>query len=114
MNARPGLLAERENMTYKNFEKIQIGCSDIASLVARASDSLSEIHFGQDGYYHAYECFGDDVEIGAHYRKVFSGSTWLTIYDDLRVTYQVHSPNGFSKVDIYRAAEMGCIIHWHN
>ncbi|MBO5416740.1 MAG: hypothetical protein J6A83_08945 [Clostridia bacterium] len=101
---------------YKDFEKVYIGSSDIASLTVRSVQTVATLNFIEDGSYHAYECFGE-VEIGSHYTKVFSGKTWLTIYDDEGRTYKHHSWNQnteYPLVDIYRSGDFGCIIHWHN
>lgn len=78
--------------------------------------NISNIHFGEDGEYDAYECFGD-VEIGEHYKKVFEGEHWLRIYDDEKATYYKNGrefETEYKKVDIYRDGDFGCIIHWHN
>ena len=103
-----------EPHTYKDFPKISIGESDIASLTIRSCLNISLLRFGEDGDYYAYECIGDDIEIGAHYKKVFTGSHWLTIYDDNGVGYNRYAPEGYKAVDIYRAGEFGCIIHWRS
>lgn len=97
---------------YKDFEKVYIGSSDIASLTLRSVLIAGELDFGGDGSYYAYEVFGDDVEIGAHYKKVFSGSTWLWIYDDNGKAYNSGYHDGMA-VDVYQAGGYGCIIHWH-
>ena len=100
-------------MYYKSFDKVYLGISDIASLVARTCSGVFNLCFGGDGDYRAYECFGD-VEIGEHYKKVFEADTWLKIYDDERLTYYRYRPEEYSKCDIYRAGDYGCILHWHN
>jgi hypothetical protein len=100
--------------SYKDFEKTYIGASDMASLTIRSCKKVSAIDYAEDGAYMAYECYGDEVEIGSHYKLVFSGDFWLTIYDDIGRAYNEHQPNGFKKVDVYRAGEYGTIIHWHN
>ena len=97
--------------TYKDFDKRYIGSSDIASLTVRSGRDVSVLNFLSDGSYSAYEVIGNDVEIGSHYNKVFSGSTWLSIYDDSDMTYKARH-DGMT-VDIYRAGDFGCIIHWH-
>lgn len=98
--------------SYKEFNKIWLGESDITALTIRSVDSVYNLKFGADGSYHAYECFGD-VEIGGHYIKVFEGRRWLKIYDNTNLTYDKYFTK-YSQVDIYRAGEYGCIIHWHN
>lgn len=95
---------------YKEFERVYIGDSDMAELAVRSVQRVGLLAFGKDGCYHAYECFGEDVQIGDHYKKVFEGETWLKIYDDHELVYDRREDG--KKVDIYRAGEMGCIIHW--
>ena len=99
--------------SYKDFEKIYIGCSDISQLIISSSYGTRDLFFKADGRYEAYECF-DDCKIDDHYRLVFSGRSWLRIYDDEGLTYHRHKPNGYTRFDIYRAGDFGCIIHWHN
>lgn len=99
---------------YKSFSKISIGASDIASLTVRSIMNVGIVNFSEDGEYFAYECFGD-VEIGEHYTKVFSGNTWLMIYDDFgrtyyKSTYSTGEPKNF---DIYTSNKTA-IIHWHD
>lgn len=96
---------------YKDFEKVYIGTSDIASLTVRSVFDVHNLSFGEDGAYSAYECFGD-VEIGGNYSKVFSGKSWIKIYDDSELVYNKHFDE-FPFFDIYRAGNFGCIIHWH-
>ena len=100
-------------MFYKSCSKVYLGLSDIASLVVRDTNGVQELRFGGDGDYYAYECFGD-IEIGEHYKKVIEADIWLTIYDDERLTYKRYRPQEYSKCDIYRAGDYGCILHWHN
>ena len=95
---------------YEQFEKVFIGSSDIASLAVRSCRWVGLVYFGKDGDYSAYICDGD-VEIPPHYEKVFSGMEWLHLYDDQGLSYKCVGHN--KCVDIYRAGEMGCIIHWH-
>lgn len=97
-------------MTYKNFDRKYIGTSDIASLilVGYSDDGLKlkELHFGQDDSYFAYVVDGD-VEIGDHYHKVAEFRSWLKIYDDKELTKVFNA----GEIHVYRAGEMGCIIH---
>ena len=99
--------------SYKDFEKIYIGCSDIGSLIIRSPYVVKEMFFDADGRYEAYECFGE-VEIPEHYDLIYSGRTWLRIYDDNEKPYYRFRPNGYTRFDIYRAGDFGCVIHWHN
>ena len=63
------------------------------------------IHFGSDGVYSAY-IVDQEAEIGEHYKKVYSFTDWLKIYDDEGLAFDVCG----KEINIYRAAEMGCII----
>lgn len=96
--------------SYKDFEKKYIGTSDIAALTVRSGNQVFNLKFGGDDNYDAYEVIGD-AEIGSHYTKVFSGKHWLKIFDDREMQYNEYHYG--MAVDIYRAGEMGCIIHWH-
>jgi hypothetical protein len=100
-------------MNYKEFNKVWLGESDIAALTLRSGNGIYDLKFGEDGSYHAYECVGDDVEIGSHYTKVFEGRRWLKVFNDYRLVYDVYFDE-YSTVDIYRSGSFGCIIHWHN
>ena len=97
---------------YKEFNKVWLGESDIAALTVRSCGDVYSLNFGKDGSYDAYECFGD-VEIGSHYTKVFEGSTRLKVFDDYSLAYDKYFEE-YKYVDIYRAGDFGCIIHWHN
>lgn len=104
--------------SYKDFDKLWLGDSDIASLTivtprgGGSMENASTLHFGGDGSYRAYYCWGDDVQIGEHYKLVATGHTWLKIYDDAGLTLDVRPSDDYTVVDIYRAGGMGCIIHW--
>ena len=97
---------------YKEFNKVWLGESDIAALTVRSCGNVYSLGFSEDGSYDAYECFGD-VEIGNHYTKIFEGHKWLKIFDDNRLAYDKYFAE-YEYVDIYRAGNFGCIIHWHN
>lgn len=94
--------------SYKDFDKIYIGGSDIAALVMVGCDrdwvSSQILKFGEDGDYRAYYV-DEPATIGAHYEKVASFTNWLKIYDDVGLVFD---ENG--DFSIYRAGEMGCII----
>ena len=96
---------------YKDFKKVYLGYSDIASLVVRDAVGVAEIKFGADGAYEAYECFGE-VEIGEHYKLVYQAKGWLKIYDDEECNYTRHYIS-CRDCDIYRAGDFGIILHWH-
>ena len=100
--------------SYKDFEKMYIGESDIASLtmVGFAPEqglTAQLLHFGGDNAYSAYIVDEPDVEIGAHYSLVSSFDSWLKIYDDMGLVFERCS----DKIEVYRAGEYGCIIHLH-
>lgn len=95
--------------TYKDFEKIRIGESDIANLVMvgcrEDQGAVTELlHFGEDGDYEAYYVT-EPCEIGEHYKKVASFESWLKIYDDTERTF-----DEYGDFNIYRAGDFGCII----
>lgn len=92
--------------TYKDFGKISIGASDIASLTVRSCMNTYTLNFGEDNSYSAY-FVTEDAEIGSHYKECFSGNHWLWIYDDEELTARI-SCESFK---IYRAGQMGCIIY---
>lgn len=99
---------------YKDFEKKDIGVSDIALLIMvgyRKNEGLitEPLRFGGDGCYYAYiinQTEDEDVKIDCHYTKVATFNNWLKIYDDSRLTYEVDA----KEINIYRAGDYGCII----
>ena len=97
---------------YKDFKKVYLGNSDIASLIAQDADGVTEIKFGADGTYEAYECLGDNVQIDEHYKLVHQAKQWLRIYDDDECTY-LRCYKEYRNCDIYRAGDYGIILHWH-
>jgi len=94
---------------YKDFEKVFIGDSDIASLIlvgwSENGLKLFDLHFGEDGSYQAY-IIDEDTEIPKHYSRVYECKSWLRIYDDIGLVKEFDS----NLIEIYRAGEMGCII----
>lgn len=100
--------------TYKDFNKIPIGCSDIASLILVGCKDLENgeslgaiaemLHFGEDGLYYAYY-IDEPCEIPKHYKLRFSFNHWLRIYDDSERTF-----SEYGDFNIYRAGMFGCII----
>lgn len=90
---------------YKEQEKVTLGYSDIASVVARSPERAEAILFGADNKYYAY-LVDWETEIPQYYNKVFECSSWLKIYDDEGLTLDLKGDS----FEIYRAAEMGCII----
>ena len=103
------LYRNEDNMTYKDFNKVSLGCSDIASLTYRSYGKWGEIPFGENGSYSAYHVTDESATIGEHYHLIAEGEGWLWIYDDDSQVYK--SPNdGKTHWEIYRSGEFGCII----
>ena len=99
--------------TYKDFREINIGMSDVASLIMmgikETGRSLEFLNFGEDGEYYAYLIHrkeNEPVEIGEHYKKVATFTNWLKIYDDYESTLDIKG----KVINVYRAGEFGCII----
>lgn len=91
--------------TYKDFGKIYIGDSDIASLTIRSGMNAYTLDFGEDNSYAAY-FVTEDAEIGSHYEERISSEHGLWIYDDNECTARIVCDS----FKIYRAGQMGCII----
>lgn len=95
--------------SYKNYPKEYIGYSDIASLILVGCGEddliLYELHFGQDDSYRAH-IVDEDAEIGEHYSLAASFQSWLKIYDDAELVKEFHG----SKINVFKAGMMGCII----
>lgn len=91
--------------TYKDFEKVRIGGSDLARLILDGG-KLEYLNFSEDGEYEAYFVY-EEIEIPSHYRKVFECKNSLWIYDDEERTLKVSG----DKIEIYRAGDFGCIIY---
>lgn len=98
---------------YKDFGKTYIGASDYASLILVGCGDgtemglrLHELHFGGDGGYNACIIDEEDVEIGKHYKKVFTAYHWMKIYDDTGLAKEYKA----DVIEVYRAGGFGCII----
>ena len=96
--------------TYKDFEKVFIGCSDIATLIIvgyKEGEGVvtKPLTFGGDNLYSAY-IVTEKAKIGDHYDKVETLNNWLKIYDDTELSYKVEA----KEINIYRAGMYGCII----
>lgn len=99
---------------YHSCEKIRIGSSDIAALIAVGcgEDDLktAAIDYGEDGGYSAYVC-DEKTAIPDYYAKVFECRAWLKIYDDAGLMFDsTNSYSGFNRFAIYRAGSFGTII----
>lgn len=91
--------------TYKDFEKKNIGESDIASLTVRSGMNVGVLNFGEDGVYQAY-IVNSEAEIGEHYDLAFEGKNWIRIYDDFGKSFEADA----DIIRIYQAGDFGCII----
>lgn len=99
---------------YKDFEKMYIGDSDIASLILAGFKeniglSLKELHFSEDASYNAY-VVDEECNIPEHYEFVESFDCWLKIYDDTELVCRFSA----EKINVYRAGNFGCIIQLIN
>ena len=102
---------------YKEYEKVFVGGSDIASLTLRGFVEADEVttewsqscvynlQFGSDGAYYSY-IVNDDCVIPEHYKLVKTFDSWCRIYDDEGLTLKIESP----KISFYRAGDFGLII----
>lgn len=93
---------------YKEFKRMYIGYSNIASLTLRAPNLSHILTFGEDGAYYAYLVEGE-AEIGGHYQLEFECShCWLWIYDDTERVMSIGDAR--TTIKVYRAGLKGCII----
>lgn len=95
---------------YKDFPEQFIGYSDIACLVLAGFQKdegfvTMPLWFGNDGGYFAYVVDSSAI-IGSHYVKVAEFNSWLKIYDDDGGMKEFKG----SRINVFRAGEMGCII----
>ena len=99
--------------TYKDCPKIDIGSSDIATLILVGMGEnglqLSTLGFVEDGNYKAY-FVPKGTTIGSHYRKVATFYSWMKIYDDDFLAFEIKA----KEVSIFRAGDFGCIIEYEN
>lgn len=90
---------------YKDYEKVNIGCSDMAALILCSPAKLQYLNMGMDGCYQAY-LLDEEAEIPSHYEQEFSCSHWLKIYDDEELVLHLKG----KEINIYTAGSMGVII----
>lgn len=96
--------------SYKKYDNITIGFSDIAQLILRfPCQPPVELNFGGDGEYIAY-IVDEDAEIGAHYHEVARGDYWAWIYSDEGRTLRIDTAGNVGEIVVYRAGDYGCII----
>lgn len=95
---------------YHDYEKVGLGCSDIATLILvgchKGSGLTAEpLKFGGDSYYSAY-LVDEDAEIGSHYRLETTFNYWMKVYDDEKIRFCVDA----DEIRVYSAGNYGCII----
>lgn len=90
---------------HHDYDKVNLGSSDIASVILRAPGKLSELHFGFDGSYSAY-LVDEECEVPESYALEFETEHWLDVYDDNRRTLHVHA----DKIKVFSRGNGGCII----
>lgn len=100
----------RTKDSYKDFSKIYLGESNIASVVMvgcqpQGGAKAELLRFGEGGSYTAY-FVTKDIPITEHYEKVFEFRSRLAIYDDKNYIGVVKA----EKIEVYRAGEFGCVI----
>lgn len=86
----------------KNYKDktIDLGGSDIATLILKSPCNIGEVHTGTDGDYRGY-LVDETVEIPDYYKKVYEADTWLKIYDDETMVLQVRA----KKINVYNAGK---------
>ena len=101
------LFQVKDNDCFDGYKKnkINLGSSDMASLVLRSGSHLELLNFGIDDCYSAWYVDESDIEIPSHYTLVSTTKNWLNIYDDWSLVFAMRGD-----FEIYRAGEMGCII----
>lgn len=88
-------------------EKINLGTSDIASVIVYSPGTLRELYFGEDGCYSAYITHNAKDSIPSHYTLKFTADgPWLKVYDDNEATVNLTG----KRFNIFRAGEFGCVI----
>lgn len=96
--------------SYKSFKKIDLGGSDVASLIVRTLGAdgmiaVCALGFGGDDDYSAY-LVPDGAVIGEHYELAAEGHAWLEIFDDTRIRFRCRAET----IRIFRGGGYGCII----
>ncbi len=86
----------------KNYKEktVDLGYSDIASLILRSPGNIGEVHTGSDGSYKGY-LVDETVEIPDYYKKVYEADTWLRVYDDETIVLEVSA----KKITVYNAGK---------
>ena len=93
------------NKNYKE-KTIDLGRSDIATLILKSPCNIGEVHTGSDGDYRGY-LVDETVEIPDYYKKVYEANTWLKVYDDDSMVFEARA----KKINVYNAGK-SCIIQF--
>ena len=87
--------------SYKEYEKVYLGGSDVAAITVTGC--------GEDGLKAEIYLVDENAEIGSHYKLDATFNTWINVYDDDERTYHIY-PSPGAEIKIYRAGDFGCII----
>lgn len=90
--------------SYLTYKKVNIGLSNISSLVFRDPEHADIINFSKDGYYYAYLC-GDKAVIDKKFELIKSYRLWLRVYDDDELILHCFA----DEIKVYKSEDM-CII----
>lgn len=93
------------NKNYKE-KTIDLGRSDIATLILKSPCNIGEVHTGSDGSYKGY-LVDETIEIPDYYKKVYEADTWLKVYDDEAMVFEARA----KKINVYNAGK-SCIIQF--
>ena len=93
------------NKNYKE-KTIDLGYSDIATLILKSPCNIGEVHTGSDGSYKGY-LVDETIEIPDYYKKVYEADTWLKVYDDEAMVFEARA----EKINVYNAGN-SCIIQF--
>lgn len=94
--------------SYLTYKKVNIGLSNISSLVFRDPAHADIINFSKDGYYYAYLC-DDKAVIDKKFELIKSYKLWLRVYDDDELILHCFA----DEIKVYKNEDM-CIIQLIN
>ena len=90
--------------SYLTYKKVNIGLSNVSSLVFRDPGHADIINFSKDGYYYAYLC-DDKAVIDKKFELIKSYKLWLRVYDDDELILHCFA----DEIKVYKSEDM-CII----
>ena len=104
---------KEENIAYKDFEQVFIGCSsyqkypklDVVGL-KNGKGAVQQLYFGEQGSYYAYIITDPKIKIEDKYTKVHTFNQKLLIYDEHLMRFSIYA----DEINIYRAGDFECII----